>query len=235
MLLLQLSPVTGAWLRLTLSLELSQCTRHGMEYPCLLTLLHQQQSWRWSSSGSKKSLAWLLVLWWSLACHSPSPSWRFWVFLTEVTTLHFLLHRLKLSLWLLTLLSLKELYLLLALALWRRLQAQTCLWFGLISGTLRRSPRARLLLTALSILDVTQLQSGGLLCILGLPSVATAGAGDIQPMHVTLKALSARNMMDYTEWKTTDLWLGAARLISSPTLLGRLLQLVLHALISSSV
>jgi len=54
-------------------------------------------------------------------------------------------------------------------------------------------------------------------------------------MHITLKALSARNMMDYTEWKTTDLWLGAARLISSPTLLGRLLQLVLHALISSSV
>jgi len=105
----------------------------------------------------------------------------------------------------------------------------------LISGTLRRSPRARLLLTALSILGVTQLQSEGLLYILGLPSVATAGAGDIQPMHVTLKALSARNMMDYTEWKTTDLWLGAARLISSPTLLGRLLQLVLHALISSSV
>ena len=35
-----------AWLRLTLSLELSQYARHGMEYSCLLTLLHQQHSWR---------------------------------------------------------------------------------------------------------------------------------------------------------------------------------------------
>jgi len=38
-----------------------------------------------------------------------------------------------------------------------------------------------------------------------LPSVATAGAGDIQPMHVMLKALSARNVVDHTEWKTTGL------------------------------
>jgi len=105
----------------------------------------------------------------------------------------------------------------------------------LTSRTLRRVPRARPLLTALSILGIIQLQSGGLLCILGLPSVATAGARDIQPMHVTLKALSARNVVDYTEWKTTDLWLGVARLIPSPTLPERLLQLVLHALIPSSV
>jgi len=54
-------------------------------------------------------------------------------------------------------------------------------------------------------------------------------------MHVALKALSARNVVDYTEWKTTDLWLGVARLIPSPTLLERLLQLVLYALIPSSV
>jgi len=42
-------------------------------------------------------------------------------------------------------------------------------------------------------------------------------------MHVALKALSARNVVDHTEWKTTDLWLGVARLIPSPTLLERLL------------
>jgi len=54
-------------------------------------------------------------------------------------------------------------------------------------------------------------------------------------MHVALKALSARNVADHTEWKTTDLWLGVARPIPSPTLLERLLQLVLHALTPSSV
>jgi len=54
-------------------------------------------------------------------------------------------------------------------------------------------------------------------------------------MHVALKALSARNVVDHTEWKITGLWLGAARLIPSPTLLGRLLQLVLHALTPSSI
>jgi len=105
----------------------------------------------------------------------------------------------------------------------------------LTSGTLRKVPRARPLLTAPLTLGVIQLQSGGLLCILELPNIATAGAGDIQPMHVVLKVLSARNVVDHTEWKTTDLWLGAARLIPSPTLLERLLQLVLHALIPSSV
>jgi len=72
-------------------------------------------------------------------------------------------------------------------------------------GILKRVPRARPLLTALLIVGITQLQSRGLLCILGLPSVATAGTGDIQPMHVMLKALSARNVMGHTEWKTTDL------------------------------
>jgi len=54
-------------------------------------------------------------------------------------------------------------------------------------------------------------------------------------MHVALKALSARNVVGHIEWKTIDLWLGVARLIPSPTLLGRLLQLVLYALIPSSV
>jgi len=54
-------------------------------------------------------------------------------------------------------------------------------------------------------------------------------------MHVVLKALSARNVVDHTEWKTTDPWLGVARLIPSPTLLERLLQLVLHTLTPSSV
>jgi len=54
-------------------------------------------------------------------------------------------------------------------------------------------------------------------------------------MHVALKALSTRNMVNYIEWKTTDLWLGTARPIPSPTLPERLLQLVLHALTSSSV
>jgi len=102
-------------------------------------------------------------------------------------------------------------------------------------GTLRRVPKARPLLTALSILGIIQLQSRGLLCILGLSSVATAGTGDIQPIYVMLKALSARNVVDHTEWKTTDLWLGVARLIPSPTLLERLLQMVLHALTPSSV
>ena len=69
----------------------------------------------------------------------------------------------------------------------------------------QKGSKGRPLLTALSILGATQLQSGGLLCILGLSSVVTAGAGDIQPMHVALKVLSTRNMVDYTEWKTTDL------------------------------
>jgi len=105
----------------------------------------------------------------------------------------------------------------------------------LTSGTLRKVPRARPLLTVLSILGATQLRSGGLLCILGLPSVTTAGAGDIQPIHVVLKALSARNVADHTEWKTIDLWLGIAKPIPSPTLLERLLQLVLYALTPSSV
>jgi len=42
-------------------------------------------------------------------------------------------------------------------------------------------------------------------------------------------------VVNYTEWKTTDLWLGTARLIPSPTLPERLLQLVLHALTPSSI
>jgi len=54
-------------------------------------------------------------------------------------------------------------------------------------------------------------------------------------MHVALKALSARNVVDHTEWKTTDLWLGVAKPTLSPILPERLLQLVLHALTPSSV
>jgi len=42
-------------------------------------------------------------------------------------------------------------------------------------------------------------------------------------MSVALKVLSVRSVVAYTEWKTTDLWLGVAELIPSPTLLERLL------------
>ena len=41
-------------------------------------------------------------------------------------------------------------------------------------------------------------------------------------MHVALKWLSTRNVVDHTEWKTTDLWLGVAKPIPSPSLLERL-------------
>jgi len=54
-------------------------------------------------------------------------------------------------------------------------------------------------------------------------------------MHITLKVLSTRNVVNYIEWKTTDLWLGVAKLIPSLTLLERPLQMVPHALIPSSV
>ena len=74
----------------------------------------------------------------------------------------------------------------------------------MIFGILRREPRARPLLTIHSTLDVTQPQFGGLLCILELSSVVTAGAGDIQPTHVVLKVLSVRSVVDHIEWKTID-------------------------------
>jgi len=37
-----------------------------------------------------------------------------------------------------------------------------------------------------------------------------------------LKVLSVKSAIDYIEWKTTDLWLGVAKLTPRPTLLKRL-------------
>ena len=89
------------------------------------------------------------------------------------------------------------------------------------SGTLRRGPRVRCLLTAHLILGIILLQSEGLLCTLWLLSVAIAGAGDILHMPVALKALNVRNVVVLIELRTTDCWLGVARPILSLTLLGR--------------
>ena len=84
-------------------------------------------------------------------------------------------------------------------------------------------------------MSVTQQQSEGLLCTLGLLSVAIAGAGDTQHMPVALKALSVRSVVVLTELRTTGSWLGVARLTPSLTLLERLLQLVRPVLTLSSV
>ena len=84
-------------------------------------------------------------------------------------------------------------------------------------------------------MDVTQPQSRGLLCILELPSVTTAGTGDILPTLVTLKVLSVKSIVDYIEWKTTGPWLSAVKPTPSLTLLERQLQMVLYALTLSSV
>ena len=84
-------------------------------------------------------------------------------------------------------------------------------------------------------MSVTQLQSEGLLCTLEWPSVATAGTGVTQHMPVALKALSVRSVVVLTELRTTDCWLGVARLTLSLTLLERLLQLVHPVLTLSSV
>ena len=102
-------------------------------------------------------------------------------------------------------------------------------------GTLKRAQRAKHSLTAYLTLGVTQLQSEGLLCTLGLLSVTIAGAGDTQHMPVALKALSVRSVVVLTELRTTGSWLGVARLTLSPTLLERLLQLVHLVLTLSSV
>jgi len=95
--------------------------------------------------------------------------------------------------------------------------------------------KVRLSLTAHLTLSITQLQSEGLPCTLGLLSVAIAGTGVTQHMPVVLKALSVRNVVVLTELRTTDCWLGVARPIPSPTLLGRQLQLVHPVLTLSSV
>ena len=79
------------------------------------------------------------------------------------------------------------------------------------------------------------LQSGGLLCILGLLSVAIVGAGDTLHMPATLKALNVRNVVVLIELRTTDCWLGVARPIPSLTLLGRRLQMVYLVLTRSIV
>ena len=84
-------------------------------------------------------------------------------------------------------------------------------------------------------MGVTQLQSEGLLCTLGLLSVAIVGAGDIQHMPVVLKALNVRNVVVLIELRTTDCWLGVARPIQSLTLLERQLQMVYLVLTLSSV
>ena len=84
-------------------------------------------------------------------------------------------------------------------------------------------------------MGVILLQSGGLLCTLGLLSVVIVGAGDIQHMPVALKALNVRNIVVLIELRTTDCWLGAARPILSLTLLGRQLQMVYLVLTLSSV
>ena len=102
-------------------------------------------------------------------------------------------------------------------------------------GTLKRVPRVRLSLTVHSTLGVILLQSEGLLCTLGLLSVAIAGTGVTQHMPVVLKALNVRNVVVLIELRTTGSWLGVARLTLSLTLLERLLQLVHPVLTLSSV
>ena len=84
-------------------------------------------------------------------------------------------------------------------------------------------------------MDVILLQSEGLLCTLGLLSVAIVGAGDILHMPVALKALNVRNVVVLIELRTTDCWLSVARPIPSLTLLGRQLQMVHLVLTLSSV
>jgi len=58
-------------------------------------------------------------------------------------------------------------------------------------------------------------------------------------MLVALKTLNVKNLKVHTKWRTTDSWLGVARLILSLTLsltlLKRLLQLVHLVLTLSSV
>jgi len=91
----------------------------------------------------------------------------------------------------------------------------------LISGTLKRDPRVRYSLTAHLILGVILPQSEKLLCTLEWSSVTIVGTGDIQHIPIVLKVLNVRNVVILIELRTTDCWLGVARLIPSLTLLGR--------------
>ena len=75
-------------------------------------------------------------------------------------------------------------------------------------------------------MGVILLQSERLLCTLEWPSVAIAGTGDTLHMPVALKALNVRSVVVLIELRTTDCWLGVARLTLSLTLLERPLQLV---------
>jgi len=71
-------------------------------------------------------------------------------------------------------------------------------------------------------LGIIQLPFEVLLYILVWLSIATVNAGVTQLMSVMLKVLSVKSVIDYIEWKTTDLWLGVAKLTPRPTLLKRL-------------
>ena len=72
------------------------------------------------------------------------------------------------------------------------------------SGTLRRAPKVRLLLTAHLILNIILPQLEGLLCILEWPNVAIASTEDTLHMPVMLKMLNIRNVVVLIELRTTD-------------------------------
>ena len=84
-------------------------------------------------------------------------------------------------------------------------------------------------------MGIILLQSGGLLCTLGLLSITIVGTGNTLHMPVVLKVLNVRNVVVLIELRTTDCWLGVARPIPSLTLLGRQLQMVYLVLTLSSV
>ncbi len=65
--------------------------------------------------------------------------------------------------------------------------------------------------------------------------VTIASTGNTQHILVVLKTLDIKNVVVYTEWRTTDSWFGVARPIPSLTLLERLLELVHLVLILSSI
>jgi len=104
-----------------------------------------------------------------------------------------------------------------------------------MSGTLRRVLKVRHLLTTHLILGAILPWLERLLCTLKWPSVAIAGTGNILHMPIMLKVLNVRNVVAFIELRTTDCWLGVARLIPSLIPLGRQQQLVHHVLILSSV
>ena len=82
----------------------------------------------------------------------------------------------------------------------------------------QKGSKVRLSLTGHSTLGIILLQSGRLLCTLGLLSVAIAGAGVTLHIPVVLKVLNVRNVVVLIELRTTDCWLSVARPIPSLTL-----------------